>query len=358
MTAFATFCLCLTAGLVAIAILFSRTRIVFFNLAAAVLAVGLYEIKITRQPPPENHNVGSITQGFYTDDPELGYVIKPGARAVSSVLERADGSVIYDVTYTVDQSGRRSVIPRPTVASDDEAIFFVGDSFTFGEGVNNEDALPQQFSNVSGLRVINFGVPGYGAHQVLREMETDRFHTVEARDPSAIVYVVLPWNHMQRAAGRVAWDKNGPRYEIIDGSLQHIGHFTPPKESLLKSLFGSASLYKKFVLDRLNQNTDADRERLLAIISRVQNLSASKYHAPLFIVLWDVNGEKNSDAKWMYENLRAEGIPTLAISAVAPELEESKYYLVGDPHPNGEGYALVATALAAFLQKNRLIVQR
>jgi lysophospholipase L1-like esterase len=346
---FAIFCLCLTVGLAALGIRFRRRRIVFLNLAAAVLATGFYEIYISGRPIAETtYREGSYVQGHFTHDPELGYVIAAGPRSVTSVLKRADGSVIYDVKYTIDRYGLRPVVPGARTAENDKAVFFFGDSFTFGEGVNDGDTLPQRFSDMSGLRTVNFGINGYGAHQVLRELETDRPRTVERRDPLAIIYVVLPWNHMYRAAGRSSWDKEGPHYEIVDGVPKYIGHFTADNPFWKRMLEWSNIYTKKF--EWVNSGTD--RERLLAITARIRDLSISKYHAPFFVVLWDVSLELNSDAQWLREKLRKAGVPTLAISAAIPELQSARYYIQGDGHPNSEGYALVAEALNAFLGRN------
>jgi lysophospholipase L1-like esterase len=323
---------------------------VLLNLAAAIFAVALYEISIPGRPGAgeTTYREGSYVQDHFIHDPDLGYAIAPGPRNVTSVLKRADGSVIYDVKYSIDRHGLRPVVLGPRVAANGKAVFFFGDSFTFGEGVNDGDALPQRFSDLSGLRTVNFGINGYGAHQVLRQLEIDRPRTVESADPLAIIYLVLPWNHMYRAAGRATWDKDGPRYEIVDGIAKCSGHFAA-EDPTWKPILEWSNIYVKKI-EPVNSGTD--RERLLAIIARIRDLSISKYHAPFFVVLWDVSLEVNKDSKWLREKLRKAGISMLAISEAIPELQSSKYYIPGDAHPNGEGYALVAEALSAFLGRN------
>jgi hypothetical protein len=164
------------------------------NLAAVIAGLGLFEMYISMWPPPEMIYKGSYKAGGYMidGDPELGYIILPGKRIVTSVLKSPNKSVIYDVKYTINQYGLRQVSTPPNGRPSDESkpIFFFGDSFTFGEGVNDQDTLPQQFSVLSGLRAVNFGVHGYGPHQILRELETARPRIVEPRDPLAIVYTL------------------------------------------------------------------------------------------------------------------------------------------------------------------------
>lgn len=72
-----------------------------------------------------------------------------------------------DVTSTPD--GRRTVPGAPTTpsASTHDVMMF-GDSFTFGEEVSDDEAYPSILSkNAPELRVMNFGVHGYGHDQML-----------------------------------------------------------------------------------------------------------------------------------------------------------------------------------------------
>ena len=48
----------------------------------------------------------------------------------------------------------------------EEKILFSGDSFTFGDGVDDENTFPSIFQKISGSKVINAGVPGYGIDQM------------------------------------------------------------------------------------------------------------------------------------------------------------------------------------------------
>jgi hypothetical protein len=225
--------------------------------------------------------------------------------------------------------------------------------YTFGLGVNDEDTLPQQFSRASQIRVINFGVPGYGPHQTLRMLEIDRPRTVESNDPLAVVYSLLPRLHMLRAAGRTSWDKHGPYYEVIDGAPKYTGPFEP--SSLLIRMLTHSHIYG----DLLDQSfiTDSDRQRLLAIIMRARDLSRSKYHAPFFVVLWggsERNLQDDTVEKWTAQRLEENGIPSLRLALAAPATGLDGFRFPIDRHPTANAYALVANALKPFLDANLL----
>ena len=225
--AFAVLCFCLTGLFVCIGLLSKRRRLVGYNAAAIVAAIGLFEFYVNAWPPAKAEHEGTYaTGGYFREDPELGYAISPGKRVVTSIEKSADGSMIYDAKYSINQYGlRQTEAPNTTSGNNGSAIFFFGDFFTFGEGVNDFDSLPQQFSDLSGFRTINFGVHGYGPHQVLRELEIGRSRMIDPRDPLAVVYTLLPSAHMARAAGRAPWDQTGPHYELVDGALKYLGRY-------------------------------------------------------------------------------------------------------------------------------------
>ncbi len=52
-------------------------------------------------------------------------------------------SIIYEVTLTTDEFGRRVVSKNEYVSK--EVVFFFGCSFTFGDGVEDHETLPYQF---------------------------------------------------------------------------------------------------------------------------------------------------------------------------------------------------------------------
>jgi hypothetical protein len=245
---------------------------------------------------------------------------------------------------------------KPTAQYTDKAIFFFGDSYTFGLGVNDEDTLPQQFSRASQIRVINFGVPGYGPHQTLRMLEIDRPRIVESNDPLAVVYSLLPRAHMLRAAGRTSWDKHGPHYEVMDGMPKYTGPFGP--SPLLIRMLTHSRIYQDLLDQRIRYFiTDSDRQRLLAIILRARDLSRSRYHAPFFVVLWggwEYDPQDDTVEKWTAQRLEQNGIPTLRLAVAAPATGLDGFRFPIDRHPTANAYALVANALKPFLDANLL----
>lgn len=106
-------------------------------------------------------------------DPELGLKLKPG---IDISIEHPDYRY-RKRTYLnyADIGFRGNVVERPILG------VALGDSFTFGVGVNAEEAWPEQLSKQVGKNIINLGVMGYappvhrcpGAVRFTARAETD-----------------------------------------------------------------------------------------------------------------------------------------------------------------------------------------
>ena len=377
------FIACFIATLAASRAFGSPARAVVYNLAFIFLALALFEawleiearIEARRAAlvptvqaaipaaAPQTTREGSYLDRFLADDPELGYRILPAQRNLRSILKRADGTLIYDVEYSLDRNGMRQAKPAGP-----GTVYFFGDSFTFGEGVDDEQTLPAVFSEISGLYCLNFAAPGYGPHQTLRQLELNVPQAVGAPRPSIAIYTLLT-GHIDRAAGRSPWDTHGPHYEPAGDDAEYVGPYvpkaaaaqslSPPAPSLAVRLVQRAlASWRTYqlVVARLHERSiaaerDADRARLAAILMKSRKLLRERYNTELVIVLWDTipsNGE--ADAAWIAAKLEEERFPLLRISEALPELRAESYYLAGDGHPRGAAYELVAKALLPMVQ--------
>src|SRR5262249_40789014 len=173
-------------------------------------------------------------------------------------------------------------------------------------------------------------------------------------DPLAIVYSLLPAEHMNRAAGRAPWDEHGPHYEVVDGFLKYMGPFGP--SPLWTRMLVQSRVYSA-LLNARHFATGYDRERLLAILLKARDLSRGRYHAPFFIVLWSGSfyfSEDNANEKWIAERLEQNGVPTLQLLSTVSALKSFGFRFPIDRHPTAHAYALVANALKTFLDPNLL----
>ena len=75
-------------------------------------------------------------------------------------------------TITIDNNSFRNNHPLELIDSSRKTILFSGDSFTFGDGVNDYSTFPSFFQSITKDKVLNGGVPAYGIDQMyLRSLD-------------------------------------------------------------------------------------------------------------------------------------------------------------------------------------------
>ena len=107
--------------------------------------------------------------GLSVIDPLLGYKPNPG---FNGIIHHPPGW--HNVYVSIDQHGfRRHVDDNHMSAHSGDRVLAVGDSFTFGDQVNNSDTWPACIAQQMPLDVWNGGVFGYGAAQSILRAERE-----------------------------------------------------------------------------------------------------------------------------------------------------------------------------------------
>ncbi len=118
---------------------------------------------------PRNYASIFRNPSVYQDDNLLGWRLIPGEHTflpITSQARETQALVLQDgsrATYAPHHS--RRLPPQGN-------ILFVGDSFTFGDGLNDHETYPWLVQeNLPEYSVHNFGVPGYGTCQIYKSLK-------------------------------------------------------------------------------------------------------------------------------------------------------------------------------------------
>jgi len=124
--------------------------------------------------------------GLVRYDPHLGWVL-------SASWKGAHRNFDFDVRYSISGDAWRSST-RPPGPRGTRRIAVMGDSFTFGLGVNDGETFVERLNAVvaPGVEFVNCGVPGYSTDQELLLLERE----VLALRPAAVVLVVYVANDL------------------------------------------------------------------------------------------------------------------------------------------------------------------
>jgi len=256
-------------------------------------------------------------------------------------IERTSGDVIFDVTYTIDEHGLRKTESSPV----GQTVAFFLDSFTFGEGVNDGDTLPQAFANLMGHKVpvVNAGFHGYGPQAFLRTLETGIHDDVPNPDPILFVIQTAAWR-AERAACRPDLTWTTPRYALIDGRVVYRGSCPDPAVQFLLKQLKKSHLWVRLVRPLLDDR-ERDIDLYLAILREAVALASRKYDARVIVLYLrsdnaQFEGTSYTDEKIMDLLEQSGAVVIDATLEVSPGVYLTDYYsktdlvIPGDGHPS------------------------
>jgi len=340
-------CCCVWTGFV-----FRRVAWWTLNLAAVLFALTLVEgflywrvaaktVARTNVRPPVTGTSGptdSSEAKFETTD-LLGTVPVPDSR-VSHVFKYG-GKTIFDIVYSVDRHGLR-IIPTPDSKADPEVVAFFGCSFTFGEGVGDQEALPAQVAACApGLHIVNFAYSGYGPHQMLANLESGRVRQISPRAPKVVIFQMIP-DQVRRPRGWIPFNPHAPRYVLADGRVRREGNlddawWTPQTWPFV----WKSQIFSRLLVPRMVGPNDL--ELSVALIRQSAEEVARQFPGSEFhVLLW--NHHDHPLAGPLRRKLRQAGIRLHDVEANIPDLEKRSkdHVFPHDGHPNAEAHRLLA----------------
>lgn len=285
------------------------------------------------------------TERFVQAYPVLGF--RPAASKTVNLALRKGNKYIYNACYTTD-SLRRRICPVSQYAYK-YAIFF-GCSYTFGEGVNNEETLPWLFGKKdTSFRTYNYGFGRYGPHQMLALLETNQLQNEVKGDNGFAVYTFIN-NHVNRAIcdmSTFAWAAEGPCYQNENRHLVYKGSFrnTRPWRYTLFNILSQSNIFNYFSINIPFRLSDKDFEFIAEII-----LAASKEYSRqfgndnFFVLLYP-----GTDMR-ILPFLQKNGLKVLDYSSLFRP-SDAVYHIPDDVHPTAAAYKRIAKKLAVDIKQ-------
>jgi hypothetical protein len=345
----------------------SKFKFVWYNLAFFAFLFGVLELhsylslaKDRTRYEGEYHKRGA----YFTDHELLGYAPAKGA-TVGSKKYRG-GKLIYDVVYTINDLGLRvsSPVRSPNL---DRCVLFFGDSFTFGEGVNDQEAMPYVVGKLSDYKIYNFGFHGYGPHQMLSAIEHGMVAKIVDCRPGVAIYQALP-THAARAAGYDLWNRQAPKYILTNDGVRYDGQFTDypgtnERLRMQRKLVGQlrkSYFYRNYFRGR-SIIRDNDVRRFVEIMDASRKKLAEQYPRINFhVILWPENSSDDTPGTFeaMRAGLIARGFKVHLITDILPDrMDHASRYILSryDAHPNALAHAKIAEYVVKHIISNHAV---
>jgi hypothetical protein len=307
--------------------------VVALELALDVAGVGDSPIDVTY---PEH---------YYSTDPNGIVEPVPGAHRVVATNLR-DGSIHYDVTYTVDEFGRREV---PSGAGPYASYcIFVGDSFTYGDGVEDAGTMAAAYARLHpDVHVYNYGFHGAGPYDVLARLETGDFAHEIAETAGTVVYTFID-EHVLRTRDFIygaAYRGKRIVYEPdANGNLVRCGTWATcrPWRHRVMRMLSESRIVEMLHLELPPALTKSDFDRMAGAVCRMDEVARERLPGSELRVLFYPGCRVTPK---LLPLLGACGVPCTDASAAFDGISPPNVLSLEDRHPTPEAYAKVAALL-------------
>jgi lysophospholipase L1-like esterase len=360
--------------------------LIAFSLILTVTLVETTFVLLPNLIPVEiQQRVEGATNNFAVSHRYIGHLHKPFTKGVHA-------SRNFKVTHITDGYGFRNAWPWPQQAD----IVAVGDSLTFGYGVEDSQAWPAILNRtLTKIDVINLGLIGAAPQQFLRVYQTfgmmlrpkllivgffgrndfwdaglfDRWLT----SGSACSY--LAWRDYGRPTGFDCTESLEWQASLVVRKTYVFNLVLAAREAILTQrraesrtfLFDNGRRLELDLGDLEDKTTGAypDRREFELVLRTLQDMhSISQREGTQMLVVLQPSkeetylpllGESASDpTKSLRENLTQSGIDYLDLAPLFREQAATgkKLFFTHDGHPNSAGYALIADAVLAYLKQH------
>lgn len=291
---------------------------------------------------------------MFEADSLLGWRGVPGGVQRSRCYLLRDGSTQFDVTYHLDERGYR-VVPQDDVPKSAHVVF-MGCSFTFGDGCEDDETLPAQ---VACLRppwqVHSFARPGTSPAQALLQLQSGELDHIAPR-PGVAVFRFIP-DHVNRLVpGRQRSNemlRSSPYFQRdASGVPVYLGAMGDRAGGIiaLNDFVCWLNVSQAIRLDTVVTLTQEHLELAVAILAAAGEEYTHRYPGNRFYVLIDPTCHDGGiDLEGFLNLLRARGILWLDPAGLYGTPADARFHFLGDGHPTPEAQALLAAWLVGHL---------
>lgn len=294
------------------------------------------------------------SRSYVQDNDLLGNAPYPNISC--SVIKANNSSLVFKAKYSID-SFRRRKTPVANLDTRKKYALFFGGSFTFGEGVNDNETLPYYFAKYAmDYKPYNYAFPGYGTQHLLAKLESNKIRDEIKESNGLLIYIFNDW-HVLRVIGNAKLvATHGERYPYYtydaSGNLIRKKDFNQGRFILTKiyKLLAMSGFVNYFNIDFPLVITDKHIKLTADVIIEARNNFRTKFNSDNFYVVIYPGAKRFS--KKMISYLKEANVKYLDLSDLLdkPLLEEKLnrdlFYIKGDGHPTAKLHELVGKKLA------------
>jgi hypothetical protein len=314
-----------------------------------IILIAFVEVALRLYAPQKSNVIERFYSPDYWRSDEFGIIeAKPGQYR-SFLKNLKNDQFTYDVTYAIDEYGRR--ITPIDKGDRDRFILFFGCSFTYGEGVHNDQTLPYYVGRLATQHTpYNYGYHGLGPFDALAKIESIDFKNEVRETQGIIIYTFMP-DHLNRLMGSMstmAWHFNGAYYrKSAAGKLVRNGDFKTgrPIRTRLYTLLSKSRILEALKINLPPKIGDYDLKFFVQTCQAMDTIIKEKFpRSAFYVVIYP-----GTDSDRLVQYLKEGGIKYLDYTQLFDRSDPKFYLSEDDHHPAPLAYQLVAEQIVKDL---------
>lgn len=251
-------------------------------------------------------------------------------------------SAEFDAITTINKDGYRI----PNAKDNNPDMVFIGDSFTYGQGLNDSDTFVMKYCTQAKLSCMNLGVPGYGTIDAVERLEA--FLIKKQVHPRKVYLVILAMTSFL-GAGNDLYDniktveaRNKPKgieYDESESIIRKVSNKILQRSNFMRVIkFYFAPILKKtFVIapeeSLLQEGLDLTKQAL----NKLHRLSKKHHFEWEVVLIHPVQDISRGSHRKTFKAIQAISPVKVIPSAKFFQPKPSDYYFSMDGHFNKAG---------------------
>ena len=268
------------------------------------------EIKVKKHIKDSFIGTNTDKTNYIFDDELKLFVLKPNTEVTSA--RKIDGQIVYSVKYKSDENSFRYTPGN----KNNNTFIFLGCSFMFGEGINDNETLPYFFSEKVNFNynVINAGVPGTATNTAYIALNSNKFINTVNTKIDYIIYGFF-FDHIYRnivgAHQEGAFKLKNNKLTVVDNGVSD-------------DVFSNKILRKYYKNEAINLT--------IKLIQEMKILAEEKYKAQFLVFLYDPYESITMEIKKILDEL---GIQNICSTINYSDKPDGYYMIKNECHPTG-----------------------
>ncbi len=243
-------------------------------------------------------------------------------------------------------------------SSQKKPIILLGDSFTHGNRLKDNETFSYKLANYTNKTVINRGICGEGLGEIYRQLTDDEILNRFPSDTEYFIYTFIP-DHIERSFRFRNCELSYfyiTRYKLHNNKLEFIDSN--------KNIF---SIFNYFYIKALLENyiyliqihdTKKTYNLFYKYIEEIYKIIKTKFPNSKFVILYmyDIFDSREDDGKFNINDLKKvkeknKDIIILDSLELCPQLKENKYWMF-DGHPSTQAWDILVPEISKKLELN------